>query len=299
MNSPKLKLDNGDRSNEKRLCTALILAGLFAVGTAQANPYASWQSAVSDDDIVKVQDSFNRSQDNDVSVAIEKTRTEDNDYTSSYYKSEDNDITKSYQKSEDNDVSSWYRHSEDNDVTEDNDISSWYKSSEDNDITKTHTEDNDYTHTEDNDVTTDIDVDFRIATPTLTSTKYQSQDAGHEADATVLGAARGHDTSVRGGPTVVSAGNDEQVFYGPAMVNNNTNQLPQNNLFVQGSNMAPISQSNTFAGRDMGPKGVFAPVGNTSATVWGNVDQTSAAQIGQSGDSSNSIADTMSAPISQ
>ena len=254
---------------KKAFAPTLILAGLFAVGAAQANPYASWQSAVSDDDIVKVQDSFNRSQ--------------DNDYTSTYTKSEDNDITKSYQKSEDNDVSSWYRHSEDNDITK-----SYQKS-----------EDNDYTHTEDNDVATDIDVDFQFATPTLTSHKYQSQDAGHEADATVLGSARGHDTSVRGGPTVVSAGNDEQVFYGPAMVNNNTNQLPQNNLFVQGSNGAPISQSNTFAGRDMGPKGVFAPVGNTSATVSGNVDQTSAAQIGQSGNAANRIADTMSGSVSK
>ena len=83
------------------------------------------------------------------------------------------------------------------------------------------------------------------------------------------------------------------------MINNNTNQLPQNNLFVQGHNMAPISQSNTFAGRDMGNKGVFAPIGNTSAAVVGNVGQTSGAQVGQSGSSANSIADQMRGSVSK
>ncbi|NKB98992.1 MAG: hypothetical protein GKR90_10950 [Pseudomonadales bacterium] len=266
---------------KKVFAPSLILAGLVLAGTAQANPYGHWQSSVSDDDTIKIADSFNRtasssySEDNDIAVDVTKRHSEDNDVTSSYRSSEDNDVSTRYRSSEDNDVASYYTHSEDSDVSEDND----------------------YTHTEDND--TAIDLDFQIATPTLTSTKYQSQDAGHEADTTVLGSARGHEVGVRGGPTVVSAGNDEQTFYGPAMINNNTNQLPQNNVFVQGSNMAPISQANTFAGRDMGPKGVFAPVGNTSAAVYGNVGQSSGARVGQSGGSANSIADSMSGAVSK
>lgn len=280
---------------KKAIAPSLILAGLFAVGSAQAGPYDSWTQSISDDDRVQIEESFNtrssyestvtRSEDNDVSedndIAVSLTRTEDNDYTSSY------------RTSEDNDVSSWYAHSEDND--QDNDYTSVYTHTEDNDVS----EDNDYTHTEDNDVATDIDVDFLVATPTLTSHKYQSQDAGHESSQTVLGSARGHEVGVAGGTTVVSAGNDEQNFFGPAMVNTNVNQLPQNNTFIQGSNSVPISQSNTFAGRDMGPKGVFAPIGNTAATVVGNVGQSSSAGTSQSGDSANSIADVMSAPISK
>ncbi len=252
----------------KKFAPTLIVAGLFAAGAVHADsPYASWDASRTTD--VVIEDSFNRS-----------TSSE---YTSQY--SEDNDVAVDVRTSEDNDVSSWYS-------SEDNDSSSWYSHVEDND---THTEDNDIT--EDNDYTSTID--FQIATPTLTQHKYQDQQAGHQAGQTVVGAARGHEVGVSGGPTVVSAGNDEQVFYGPAMVNNNTNQLPQNNLFVQGSNGAPISQSNTFAGRDMGPKGVFAPVGNTSATVFGDTLQSSAGQLGQSGDSSNSIADQMNSGVSK
>jgi hypothetical protein len=174
-------------------------------------------------------------------------------------------------------------------VTEDNDV----------DVRKSHSEDNDVitTTTEDNDVTTDVDLQF--ATPKLTSYKYQDQDAGHQADTSVLGVASGHRTAVEGGTTVVSAGNDETVYYGPALVNTNTNQLPQNNLFIQGSNGGPISQANTFAGRDMGPKGVFAPVGNTSVGVSGSVGNQSGASVDQSGDSANSIADPMSSVINR
>ncbi|NKB98990.1 MAG: hypothetical protein GKR90_10940 [Pseudomonadales bacterium] len=259
----------------------LILTSLVFAGTAQANPYGHWQSQASDDDQIKVSESFNRSseytrtEDNDIALSLAKTHSEDNDVTTSVVTSEDNDYSSDYRTSEDNDYLSVYKHTEDNDVTEDND----------------------YTHTEDND--TDVAVDFQIATPTLTSYKFQDQDAGHEADTTVLGAARGHAVSTVGGPTVVSAGNDSQRVYGPSMVNNNTNQLPQNNLMLQGGSAGPISQGSTFAGRDLGPKGVFGPVGNTSATVWGDVDQTSAAQVGQSGDSSNSIADVMNGSVSK
>ena len=257
---------------------SLIAAGLLVAGAAQANPYGSWSQSLSDDDRVQIEESFNTRTSYETTSTV--TQVEDNDVT------EDNDYTSVYQTSEDNDVSSWYSHVEDND--------------QDNDYSSVVTEDNDYTHTEDNDVSTDVDVDFLIATPTLTSHKWQSQDAGHEADQTVLGSARGHDVGVAGGTTVVSAGNEEQNFFGPTMQNTNINQLPQNNEFIQGSNGAPISMANTFAGRDMGPKGnIYGPVGNTSAAVSGDVGQASSAGVSQSGDSANSIADIMSAPISK
>ena len=156
-------------------------------------------------------------------------------------------------------------------------------------------------HTEDNDVTkswySTTDVDSQVAKPTLTSEKYQKLEAGHDATTSVYGTATGHSVGVEGGTNFVSAGNDETRYYGPALVNTNTNQLPQNNLFIQGSNAAPISQANTFAGHDMGPKGVFAPVGNTSAMVGGNVGNQSGASVGQSGDAANSIADPMSSVV--
>lgn len=269
----------------------LILAGVIAASSAAAGPYDSWQSSVSDDDRIKIADSFNSES------SVTKTKTEDNDYTSSVQEdndwiskvSEDNDYTSSVSKrhSEDNDYTSSVQ--EDNDwiskVSEDNDYSSVYRTSEDNDVTTTTTEDN------------DTAIDFQIATPTMTSHKFQDQDAGHQADTQVYGAASGHSVGVEGGTNLVSAGNDETVYYGPALVNTNTNQLPQNNLFIQGHSTAPISQANTFAGRDMGPKGVFAPIGNTSAQVGGSVGVQAGATVDQSGDSANSIADPMSSVI--
>jgi hypothetical protein len=281
--------------------SSLILAGILAAGNASADyPYASWSQ--SDDDIVKIADSFNRetsvskssSEDNDISVS--KSSSEDNDVSVSKSVSEDNDTSISKQfdyawsNSEDNDKTITKTHTEDNDVAirKDWDYTSIYKTSEDNDTTTTVTEDND-THT---------DLDFQIATPTMSSYKYQDQDAGHQADTSVLGVATGHSVGVEGGTNLVSAGNDETVYYGPALVNTNTNQLPQNNLFISGNNGAPISQDNTFAGRDLGPKGVFAPIGNTSAMVGGNVGNQSGASVEQGGDSSNSIADPMSSFIS-
>lgn len=258
---------------------SLILAGVLAAGGAAAGPYDYWQSSVSDDDVIGIADSFNR----ESSVSTSISSDDDRSWTSS--RSEDNDVSIHRTRTEDNDV--WQSHSEDNDYT------SSYASSEDNDVT----EDNDYTSTvtEDNDVTTSLD--FQIATPTMSSYKFQDQDAGHQADTQVYGAASGHSVGVEGGTNLISAGNDETVYYGPALVNTNTNQLPQNNLFIQGSNAAPISQANTFAGRDMGPKGVFAPVGNTSAFVSGSVGNQSGASVDQSGDSANSIADPMSSVI--
>jgi len=187
--------------------------------------------------------------------------------------------------SQDNDVDVRKYHSEDNDTSIHKEYSSVYTSSEDNDVTKSW-----YSTT---------DVDSQVATPTLTSFKFQDQDAGHQADTSVYGTATGHSVGVEGGTNFVSAGNDETRYYGPALVNTNTNQLPQNNLFIQGSNGAPISQSNAFAGRDYGPKGVFAPIGNTSAMVSGSVGNQSGASVDQSGDSSNSIADPMSSVISR
>ncbi len=248
---------------------SLVLAGVLAASSAAAGPYDSWQSHSSDDDSLQISDSFNS----------------ESSMSSTY--SEDNDSWVSKTSSEDNDYSSVYESSEDNDY------SSVYKTSEDNDVTTTITEDNDVTKSWQQ----STDVDFQIATPTMTSYKDQDQDAGHQADTSVYGSAKGHSVGVEGGTNFVSAGNDETVYYGPALVNTNTNQLPQNNLFIQGSNGAPISQANTFAGRDMGPKGVFAPIGNTSAQVGGNVGNQSGASVEQSGASANSIADPMSSII--
>jgi hypothetical protein len=261
--------------------SSLILAGILAAGNASADyPYASWSQ--SDDDAVTIADSFNKE------TSVSKWSSEDNDVTVS------KDFDYTYSSSEDNDKTitetTTKTHSEDNDVaiSKDWDYTSIYKTSEDNDVTTTVTEDNDV-HT---------DLDFQVATPTMSSYKYQDQDAGHQADTSVLGVASGHSVGVEGGTNLVSAGNDETVYYGPALVNTNTNQLPQNNLFISGSNGAPISQANTFAGRDMGPKGVFAPIGNTSAAVSGNVGNQSGASVEQGGDSSNAIADPMSSFIS-
>ena len=278
---------------------SLVLAGVIAAGGAAANPYGSWQSSYSDDDSFSATDSFNRD------VSVEKSYSEDNDswVTKTRSHSEDNDVD--IRKSEDNDFWLSKTHTEDND--QDNDVTVTKSHSEDNDVSVS--KDFDYTSiyktSEDNDVTTDItktwtqttDVDLQIATPTMTSHKYQDQDAGHQADTAVFGAASGHSVGVEGGTNLVSAGNEETVYYGPALVNTNTNQLPQNNLFIQGSNGAPISQANTFAGRDMGPKGVFAPIGNTSAQVSGNVGNQSGAAVDQRGSASNSIADPMSSVI--
>lgn len=261
---------------------SLILAGVLAASSAAAGPYDSWHSAVSDDDLVSIADSFNSessvsssySEDND-SYRTD-TRSEDNDYTSSV--SEDNDWTSSVRQ----------RHSEDNDF--------WSRHSEDNDYTSSYSEDNDVTTTEDNDVTTEID--FQIATPTMTSHKFQDQDAGHQADTQVYGAASGHSVGVEGGTNLVSAGNEETVYYGPALVNTNTNINPVNNAFVQGSNSAPIYQANTVAGGDMGDRGIFgSPIGNTSAQVGGSVGNQSGAAVDQSGDAANSIADPMTSVI--
>ena len=236
---------------------SLVLAGVIAASSAAADPYGSWHGYSSDDDSLDISESFNRE------TSVSSTHSEDNDSWKTSSRSEDNDYTSSYQTSEDNDVTTT--------ITEDNDVTkSWQQST---------------------------DVDLQIATPTMTSYKFQDQDAGHQADTSVYGTASGHSVGVEGGTNLVSAGNDETVYYGPALVNTNTNQLPQNNLFISGSNGAPISQANTFAGRDMGPKGVFAPIGNTSAQVGGNVGNQSGASVDQSGDSANSIADPMSSVI--
>jgi hypothetical protein len=293
---------------KKVFAPTLILAGLMAAGPAVADtPYSSWSAQRSTE--VAIDDSFNRSvsssvsEDNDIALDFQKSISEDNDVTVTKSKTEDNDYTSISKHSEDNDYTSDYRHSEDNDITKDLRFRSDYRHSEDNDYTS------DYRHSEDNDVHQDnditkswqqsTDVDFQIATPTLTGYKYQDQDAGHTGSQSVLGAARGHTVAVEGGPTSVSAGNDEQVFFGPAMVNNNVNMLPQTDILVNGANYAPISAVNTMAGRDMGDKGVFAPVGNTSAVVSGDTLQRSSAGMSQTGDSANSIADQMNASIAK
>jgi len=269
--------------------SSLVLAGILAAGNASADyPYASWTQ--SDDDVSKITDSFNKE------TSISKSSSEDNDVSVSKSSSEDNDVSISKQidyawsNSEDNDSTITKTHTEDNDVaiSKDWDYTSIYKTSEDNDTTTTVSEDNDV----------QTDLDFQIATPTMSAYKFQDLDAGHQADTSVYGVATGHSVGVEGGTNLVSAGNDETVYYGPALVNTNTNQLPQNNLFISGNNAGPISQDNTFAGRDMGPKGVFAPIGNTSAVVSGNVGNQSGASVDQAGAASNSVADPMSSYLS-
>ena len=252
------------------IVSTLVLAGALAAGAVSADPYASWRS--SDDDQVIVRDSFNR--ESSFESSYDSTHSEDNDET----------VTKTH--SEDNDVA----------ISKDFDYTSIYRTSEDNDVTTTITEDNDVTKSWQE----STDIDFQIATPTMSSYKFQDQDAGHQSDTSVLGIASGHSVGVEGGTNFVSAGNDETVYYGPALVNTNVNQLPQNNLFISGSNVgSPISMANTLAGRDMGPKGVFAPIGNTSAAVQGDVGNQAGASTDQSGDSANKIADPFSSGISK
>lgn len=87
----------------KKLALATSIVALAVSAMANADYYSAWTQ--SDDDTVKIDDSFNK------------------DYRTTV--TEDNDITKSYQKSEDNDITTSYKHSEDNDVT-----SSWKYDSE-------------------------------------------------------------------------------------------------------------------------------------------------------------------------
>ncbi|MEM8767535.1 MAG: hypothetical protein AAGE43_08840 [Pseudomonadota bacterium] len=272
---------------------SLILAGVIAAGSAAAEPYPSWSSVQSDDDRVSITDAFKDQSSVSYNEETTSTRVKDIDTTTSVQKDYSwvSDIDNSVR--ERNDLSSRYSSSDDFSVREDNSVS------ERNDLSSVYTSSDDYSVREANDhsVHEDTAIDFQIATPTMTSHKFQDQDAGHQADTQVYGAASGHSVGVEGGTNLVSAGNDETVYYGPALVNTNTNQLPQNNLFIQGHSTAPISQANTFAGRDMGPKGVFAPIGNTSAQVGGSVGVQAGATVDQSGDAANSIADPMSSVI--
>lgn len=245
---------------------SLLFAGLLTSGVALAqSPYAAWQS--DDDTRIDVSDSFNRKHD----TRLSKTVTQDNDYTVRKTHTQDNDTTTS--SDDDYTDSSSYKYDH---------RSSW-----------ANTEDNDTT------TTTNTDLDFQIAKPTQSSYKYQDQDAGHQGANEVNGVAVGHEVYTQGGPTHVSAGNDETYFMGPAMVNTNVNQVPVNHVNISGSNSAPIGLSNTMAGRDMGDKGVFAPIGNTSVGVGGNVGNQSGATLEQSGAATNGIADPISSSISR
>lgn len=247
---------------------SVLVAGLLASGLAVADtPYSAWQS--DDDTKIQVSDSFNPKTD----TRYSKTVTEDNDYTLRKMHKEDNDITLS----------------SDDDYTDSSSYRTTWTNTEDNDVTKS------WQKSEDNDVA----VDFQIATPTQSSYKHQDQDAGHQGANKAVGLARGHEVYTQGGPTNVSAGNDETYFMGPAMVNTNVNQVPVNHVNIGGSNSAPIGLSNTMAGRDMGDKGVFAPIGNTSVGVGGNVGNQSGATLEQSGAASNDIADPISSTIRQ
>lgn len=259
--------------------SSLVLAALLTSGSALAEdgPYKSWQQSSDDDVSVKIEDSFKRIERHDTRY---DSRT-DTDVDLSYRTSEDNDVTKTH--------------------SEDNDFDLRFSASEDNDVVDSYNTDLDYRHSEDNDITKSwqqrIDVDSVVATPTQTSTTDTRQHAGHTGLSEAYGVANGHDVQTVGGPTQVSAGNDEQLFYGPAMVNTNTNILPSNDLFIGGHNSGPIGQSNTAAGRDLGDKGVFAPIGNTSSVVGGDVGQASTAITEQSGDARNSAEEVMSSRI--
>lgn len=261
--------------------SSLVLAALLVSGSALAggasNPYQSWQHSSDDDVSVAIEDSFKRSETN--------TRSEDNDVDLRFKSSQDNDHIN--QHSEDNDVELVFKTSEDNDIAD----------SYNTDTKGSYNSD----YSQDNDVTTSwrarLDIDSIVATPTMTATKDQDQHAGHQGYADSYGVADGHDTAVYGGQTSVSAGNDEQVFLGPAMVSTNTNILPSNDLMIGGHNSGPIGMSNTSAGRDLGDKGVFAPVGNTTVGVSGDVGQASTSVLEQSGDSGNIAEDIMSSGI--
>ena len=242
-----------------KTAASLLLAGLLTSGAAVAETPYAAWSGNSDDDVTTV------------------------DINDSFKKGSDNRLTQSWNK--DIDKTTVSDHREDNDI--DLDYTSQWSHSEDNDTTTTTTEDN------------DVDVDFQIATPTIKSDKWQAQDVGHEGSSAAYGLARGHDTAVAGSRNQVSAGNDETYFMGPAMVNTNVNQVPVNHVMVGGSNSAPIGLSNVMAGRDMGDKGVFAPIGNTSVGVSGNVGQQSGSAVDQRGAADASIADPISSDISR
>ncbi len=246
------------------LLTTVALMPVYAeTGTdreASNGPYASWDYRASDDDSLAVEDSFNYAHKNS-----ERTEL---------------------------DVRKHYEANQRTDIEVDKDYTSNYLYKTDDDYTSTSNVDVDDSWQQ------STDVDLQLVTPTLTSNKDQRQDAGHGAYNEAYGYAQGHRAATVGGTTVVHAANDEQVFLGVAMVNNNTNQLPQNNVFSQG-NAGPVQQDTTFAGRDLGPKGVFAPVGNTMSTLSGSVGQGSSAAVNQSGDAHNGIADALQSDVSR
>ncbi|MEE8245290.1 MAG: hypothetical protein V3R27_09850 [Pseudomonadales bacterium] len=253
-----------------KLASSLAVVGLVFAGGAYADdkPYASWWTKSTDDHSVSYEDSFNRS-------------TEDSfNRQSSYSKTEDNDVAITRTSSEDNDTTI------DRSIADSFNRQSSYSKSEDNDFTSIFKR------------TTDIDV----ITPTLTSLKKQDVSAGHTAgNAYVSGAANGHVSDVQGSKNLVSAGNKETNYWGPAMVNTNVNQIPTNHLYIQGSNVgSPISQGIESVAGDKGNYGVFgSPIGNTQSWVGGDVSNASGAAYDQSGDSSSSIADTMSSSVQQ
>ena len=282
---------------------ALAVSSVLLAGSVQAesSPYAAWQQSSDDDKTVSTHESYNRdyrvNEDNDVSktyskdIDITKTRSEDNDssyayesnYDSKYESNKDIDYTNTTPQRRQRfrlclrSEPGQRRHQDDWTNTEDNDYT--YTSSEDNDVHK---------HFE-------ADLDSQYASSTQDVHKYQDQHAGHQGESYASGSAEGHDTMVKGGYTNVAAGNDEMFNYGTQI--SNVNQMPTNYLFVGGSNMAPIDQSNQSAGRDLGAKGVFAPVGNVGVEVLGNTGNHTASGVDQAGSASNSIADPVYSEI--
>ena len=249
----------------KKLALISSLA-VIAAGTVAADPYSAWQS--SDDDTVKIKDSFNDQ--------YQSTVTEDNDVSSYYRSSEDNDITKTFTKSEDNDIVDSYN--------KDLDITKSYQHSEDNDYTSS------YQHSEDNDVTSSWKYDSEVITPILTSVKKQDQDAGHKSANDVYGSATGHSQAVKGGPVIVSVGEEDTYNAGPVVTNNNN--FAPNMATIYGNNGGPIMQSGSFVGGDV-KEYSLGNFGNTSAVAAGDVGNQSTAATQQTGDSANGIDDDM------
>ena len=134
--------------------------------------------------------------------------------------------------------------------------------------------------------------------PEQSQYKFQDQQAGHTADAYVTGSATGHDVSASGSRNNVSVGNDQTFVAGPYFYNNNQNN-PQTQLLLNSTVAGGVAQDSQMVGRDLKTIVMSGDIGRTIAGASGDVSQSSASTIGQSGDSSNSIADPQSVTVSK
>jgi len=134
--------------------------------------------------------------------------------------------------------------------------------------------------------------------PEQSQYKFQDQQAGHTADATVSGSATGHEVYATGSRNDVSIGNDQTYNAGPSFYNNNNN-TPQTMLNLNSVIQGSATQASTSVGHDMKTISFNGDIGGTTAVASGNVGQSSASTIGQYGDSANSIADPQSVSVSK